>query len=119
MGLEAQPQLSLKGPGARLCGDVAKGGTRATQRQTGIRGLRVVEDVEGINAQLKTFGFRNPEGLTHRPIETPGSRHFQYVLPECSTSTGLGVLQHDLSGSIRNRIERTNGSETRARYPTH
>src|SRR5437870_1654705 len=65
----------------------------------------MIHDVETIDAQLKAFGFRDPETLTQVCVEAPGSRPFDGLPAYCPAMTWQRILQNDLF-TVGNRLKR-------------
>src|SRR5262245_9646776 len=53
----------------------------------------VVEDVRGVEPNLESLGFVEPESLTQRSVEGPPPRPFHRVRPKISPGSGLHILE--------------------------
>lgn len=94
--LKIKADLRLEGARSGLCGNIAKS-LCPRQRQAGSRRLRVVENVDRIDPQLKPLRLRDLEPLAHGTVQAPCSRQFESIPAETAPRPGLGTLQDDLA----------------------
>ena len=94
--LEQEAQLPLENP--RL---IALRGYRSESRVVDavlrIVGLRMVQDIGGIEPKLKLLAFGNSELLVQAAIHSPTSRSDDRLLSQRSSFAWRRVLQNDLS----------------------
>src|SRR5262245_58927677 len=84
-GSELQTQLTLEHAVSGLCRDLSPrhGGARGQvgiNRQVRVAGLRMVQHVERVRAELQALRFRDSERFGEICIESPNRKHFKNVL---------------------------------------
>src|ERR1041385_4440942 len=116
--LERESHLPLHRAAAALGSELTERDPSAeswVNRQIRIRRLRMIQDVQCIETNLQTLGFRNPESLAEVGIEAITAQTHNRVIPKVSSLPGLRMLQNNLNISGIRRRTTIAGDSSRIR----